>query len=69
MNFLIPRMSTKSTRALIEEAFSDPIHAVQHTTCALEIDCDTSKWHIACLLTRSERWCQALQAHTNASVI
>ena len=59
-------MSTRSTRVRIEEALSDPVHAVQHTTCVLETDSDTSKWHIARLPTRSGRWCQALQANTNA---
>ena len=53
VNFSIPRMSTRSTRARIEEALSDPIHAVQHTTCVLETDYDTSKWHIAHLPARS----------------
>ena len=43
VNFSIPRMSTRSTKARIEEALSDPVHAVQHTTCVLETDCDTSK--------------------------
>ena len=66
MNFSIPRMSTRSTKARIEEALSDPVHTVQHTTCVLETDCDTSKWHIARLPARSGRRCQALQANTNA---
>ena len=47
VNFSIPRMSTRSTKACIEEAFSDPVHAVQHTTCILETDRDTSKWPIS----------------------
>ena len=66
VNFSIPRMSTRSTKARIEEALSDPAHGVQHTTCVLETDCDPSKWHIARLPARSARRCQALQAHTNA---
>ena len=66
VNFSIPHMSTRSTKARIEEALSDPVHAVQHTTCVLETDCDTSKWYIARLPTRSRRRCQALQANTNA---
>ena len=60
VNFSIPRMNTRSTRARIEEALSDLVHAVQHTTCVLETDCDTSKWHIARLPVRSGRQCQAL---------
>ena len=66
VNFSIPRMSTRSTKACIEEALSDPVYAVQHTTCVLETDCDTSTWHIARLPARSRRRCQALQANTNA---
>ena len=66
VNFSIPRMNTRSTKACIEEALSDPVHAVQHTTCVLKTDCDTSKWHIARLPARSGRRCQALQANTNA---
>ena len=66
VTFSIPSISTRSTKARIEEALSNPIHAIQHTTCVLETDCDTSKWHNARLPTRSGRRCQALQANTNA---
>ena len=66
VNFSIPRMSTRSTKGRIEEALSDPVHAVQHTTCVLETNYDISKWHIARLPARSRRRCQVLQANTNA---
>ena len=59
-------MSARSTKAHIEEVLLDPVHVVQYTTCVLETDCDTSKWHVARLLARSGRRCQALQANTNA---
>ena len=57
VNFSIPHMSTRSTRARIEATLSNSIHALQYTTCILETDCDTSKWHIAHLPTRLERRC------------
>ena len=65
VNYSIPRMNTRSTRARVEEALSDPTLGVQHTTSILETHCDHTKWHIARLPARSARKCQALQCGTN----
>jgi hypothetical protein len=64
VNYSIPAMGTRSTRARIQEALSDPTCGVQHTTSVQESECDPSKWHIARLSNRSGRKCQALQAQT-----
>ena len=47
INYSIPAMNTRSTKARIKEALSDPTHGIQHTTCVQESECDPSKWHIA----------------------
>lgn len=65
VNYSIPRDGTRSTRARIEEALSQPDSGVEHTTSVQETDCDPSKWHIARLSGKSNRKCQAMQAHTN----
>ena len=65
VNYSIPQMSTRSTRARIQESLSDPGTGVQHTTSVLETNCNESMWHIARLKRGSGRKCQALQAQTN----
>ena len=64
VNYSIPAMNMRSTKARIKEALSDSTHGVQHTTCVQESKYDPSKWHIARLPNRSTWKCQALQAQT-----
>jgi hypothetical protein len=67
VNFSIPCINTRSTRAHIEEALSDLGFRVAYTTTVLEIDCDSRKWYIGSLLQRSKKKCQVLQASTKVA--
>lgn len=43
----------------------DPSHGIQHATSLQETDCDSFKWYISGLPTRTGQKCEALQAQTN----